>query len=484
METSPATGRASKAAVHRTPNDDFRDHLPTVDASGRRRWIYPRRPSGRLHAARRLVSWILLAVMVAGPWIRISGNPLLLFDLVNRRFSILGQVFWPHDTFIFAVAMLTGFLMIVLFTAVYGRVWCGWLCPQTVLMEMVFRKVEYWIEGDAPQQRRLTAAPWGFDKIRKRLTKHGIFFAISFVVGNLLLAYIIGSERLTAIVTESPHEHLVGLSLMILFTLVFYGIFARFREQACTFICPYGRFQSVLLDDHSIVVAYDERRGDPRARRSRSESHDERKNRGTGDCVDCHLCVDVCPTGIDIRNGTQMECVNCTACIDACDQVMDRVGFDTGLIRYASRAGIERGERLTITPRLVGYSTALLILASFLTFLLVSRTDVHATFLRNPGTLSQTLPSGDVANFYTVRVMNKTSDPLEVELRLIDHEGSVTLPGGHLMVAGREITERPAIVTLPPGTVHSRENKISVGVYSEGELLESFDTNFFAPEDP
>jgi cytochrome c oxidase accessory protein FixG len=199
------------------------------------------------------VSWILLAVMVTGPWIRIGGNPLLLFDIVNRRFSILGQVFWPHDTFIFAVAMLTGFLMIVLFTAVYGRVWCGWFCPQTVLMEMVFRKVEYWIEGDAPQQRRLTAAPWGFEKIRKRLTKHGIFFAISFVVGNLLLAYIIGSERLTAIVTEPAGEHRVGLSLMILFTLIFFGIFARFREQACTFICPYGRFQSVLLDDHSIV---------------------------------------------------------------------------------------------------------------------------------------------------------------------------------------------------------------------------------------
>jgi polyferredoxin len=179
-----------------------------------------------------------------------------------------------------------------------------------------------------------------------------------------------------------------------------------------------------------------------------------------------------------------MECVNCTACIDACDQVMDRVGFPTGLIRYASRNGIERGERLTITPRIVGYSAILLILASFLTFLVVSRTDVHATFLRNPGTLVQTLPSGEMANFYTVRVMNKTDHPLEVDLRLIEHAGSVTLPGGPLIVPGREITERAAIVTLPAESVRSRENKVSVGVYAEGRLLESFDTNFYASETP
>ncbi len=476
-----------RPAASGTPNaveDDFRDHLPTVDSSGRRRWIYPRRPSGRLHRARLVVSWILLAVLVTGPWIRIGGNPLLLFDIVNRRFSILGQMFWPHDTFIFAVAMLTGFIMIVLFTAVFGRVWCGWLCPQTVLMEMVFRKVEYWIEGDAPKQKRLAAAPWTLEKIGKRVLKYGIFFAISFVVGNLLLAYIIGSERLTEIITDPPSEHLVGFTFMILFTLLFFGIFARFREQACTFVCPYGRFQSVLLDDHSIVVAYDDRRGEPRGRRSRGQQREERIAGGTGDCVDCHLCVEVCPTGIDIRNGTQMECVNCTACIDACDSVMSRVGFPTGLIRYASRAGIDEGEGLTITPRIVAYTAALLVLTTFLGFLVFSRTDVHATFLRNPGTLAQVLPDGQVANFYTVRVMNKTNEPLEVELRLLGQGGQVTLPGGPLTIPGREIVERPAVLTLPAATVRSRENEVAVGIFAGDELIERFDTNFFGPESP
>ena len=468
-------------ALQKADWDDFRDHLPTVEKSGKRHWIYPLKPKGRYYQARTYVSWFLLAVLFLGPFIKIGGNPLLMMNVVERKFSIAGQIFWPHDTFLFAIAMLTIAVMIVLFTAVFGRVWCGWACPQTVLMEMVFRKIEYWIEGDAGKQRALDKAPWTFDKIRKKLSKHAIFFGLSFLIGNLLLAYIIGSDELIKIVTEPPSEHATGLTFMVLFSLLFYGIFARFREQACTFICPYGRLQSVLLDNNSIIVSYDQVRGEPKGRKQRGQDHAARQQAGQGDCVDCRLCVEVCPTGIDIRNGTQMECVNCTACIDACDSVMTKVGFPTGLVRYASENGIERGERLEITPRIVAYSVILLALMSFLVFLIASRESVQATFLRNPGTLYQELPTGEVANFYTVRVMNKSSEPLEVEVRLLAPEGSLEVPGSPLVVSPQSSLERPAVVALPSDRVRPRENEIVVGVFSEGKKIQQFETNFVAP---
>jgi cytochrome c oxidase accessory protein FixG len=281
----------------------FRDRLPTADAEGHRQWIYPKRPSGRFYRWRTLLSWVLLAIMFAGPFIRINGNPLLLFNIVERRFSILGQIFWPQDTAIFAVGFLLFCASIVLFTTAFGRLWCGWTCPQTLLMEMVFRKIEYLIEGDGPEQKRLRAAPWSARKIFKKLVKHGVFFALSWVIANTLLSYIIGSEALLQLITDDPRNHLTGLTFMVLFTAIFYLIFARFREQACTFICPYGRFQSVMLDENSLVVAYDHKRGEARARWIPQQSLEDRRVTGSGDCICCNQCVAVCPTWIFFRNG-------------------------------------------------------------------------------------------------------------------------------------------------------------------------------------
>jgi len=298
---------------------DFRDHLSTADQEGRRQWLYPKRPRGRYYRARSWLSYLLLAVMFAGPFIKINGNPLLMINVVERKFSVLGAIFWPQDNLVFALGLLLFLMGIAVFTAAFGRLWCGWTCPQTVLMEMVFRKIEYWIEGDAGRQRALDRASWSGEKLLKKGAKHAIFLALSFVIGNTLLAYIIGVDALWVLVTDDPRRHLAGLGFMVLFTLVFYGIFARFREQACTFICPYGRLQSTLLDENTIVVAYDYRRGERRERWRRREGAEVRRARQVGDCIDCHNCVTICPTGIDIRNGTQMECVNCTACIDACD---------------------------------------------------------------------------------------------------------------------------------------------------------------------
>ncbi len=458
---------------------DFRDHIATAERDGRRKWIYPRKVSGQFYRWRTWFSWLLLAIMFIGPIVTIHGNPLLLLNIGERKFVVLGQIFWPQDMILFAIAALVAVTSIVIFTAALGRVWCGWACPQTVMMEMVFRKIEYAIEGDAPRQRALNAAPWTTGKILKKFFKHTVFYALSFLVGNVLLSYIIGWQALYQIVTDPPAQHLTGLSFMVAFSLLFYGIFARFREQACTFICPYGRLQSVLLDENSIVVAYDHKRGEKRGL-LQQKSH-ERVIAGLGDCVACNQCVAVCPTGIDIRDGTQLECVHCTACMDACDAVMTKIGSPRGLIRYASLNGIERGERLRVTPRLAGYCVVLAALVSLLAVMIFTRADAEATLLRAPGSLFQQMPDGHFSNLYTVRIVNKTSRELPVELRLESPAGSLQIMGGTLVVPPQKLLENSLLVELDPAAMMSGTTPVVVGVYAGGKRIQNLKTAFIGP---
>ena len=474
MSTPPATG-------NQQGSESFREHLPTADDRGRRIWVYPKKTTGRLHTARTLLSYVLLAIMFAGPFIRIGGNPLLLFNVVERKFSILGQVFWPTDTFIFAVCTILFFIMIALFTAVFGRIWCGWLCPQTVLMEMVFRKIEYLIDGDANEQRELAAAPWNGVKIFKRALKIGVFFAISFIIGNWLLMYIIGSDEWKTLVTDDPAKHAGGLTAMLLFSTVFFLIFARFREQVCTFVCPYGRFQSVLLDEHSIVVAYDYKRGEKRGRFLRSVPLEKRRADGIGDCIECGSCVRACPTGIDIRNGLQMECVHCTACIDACNGVMDKVGLPRGLIRYASQNGIAKGEKLRVTPRIVIYCIVLTLLGSLLGYLLMGRSQVDATMLRKPGELYQKLADNWLNNVYLVKIRNRTEKEQPVSMKLIEPaNGRITLAGA-TVVPPRDMIQGAVIVELPMSELNEGQRTIVIGLYNGDKLVQRLKSNFIGP---
>ena len=461
---------------------DFRDHIATAEKDGRRKWIYPRKVSGQFYRWRTWFSWLLLAIMFGGPFITIHGNPLLMMNIVERKFVVLGQIFWPQDMIIFAIAVLVLFTSIVIFTAAFGRVWCGWACPQTVMMEMVFRKIEYFIEGDAHDQRALNQSAWNVNKIFKKLFKHAIFYALSFLVGNVLLSYIIGWQPLYQIIIAPPAQHVVGLSFMVAFSLLFYGIFARFREQACTFICPYGRFQSVLLDENSIVVAYDHTRGEKRGPLRGELKDGERRHAGFGDCIACNQCVSVCPTGIDIRNGTQMECVHCTACMDACDDVMTKIKAPRGLIRYASLNGIERGEPLRFTPRLAGYCVVLLVLTTVLAVLLFTRADVEATILRAPGSLYQQMPDGHYSNLYTIRVVNKTSREMPVELRLENPAGTLTVMGqGSIVVAAQKLSENSVLIELDPAAMKSGTTPLVLGVYSGGKKIEILKTAFIGP---
>jgi cytochrome c oxidase accessory protein FixG len=461
---------------------DFRDHLSTADQQGRRRWLRPRQPQGAFYQARTYVSYLLLFIMFAGPFVRIRGNPLLLLNIVERKFVIFGQIFWPQDVAIFAIATLLFLTGILVFTGAFGRLWCGWTCPQTLLMEMVFRKIEYFMEGDSHRQRALAAAPWTPRKIALKAAKHLVFLGLSFLVGNTLLSYIIGSERLFQIVTDNPADHVKGLTFMILFTLVFYSIFARFREQACTFICPYGRLQSTLVDEHTIVVAYDHKRGERRARLRRDQARDQRRRAGLGDCIDCRNCVTVCPTGIDIRDGTQMECVHCTACIDACNAVMARIHRPPGLIRYASANGIELGEKLKLTPRIIGYACVLAALGGLLGFLLFTRPEVETTLLRAPGGLFQITPGGGINNLYLMKLVNKTSRGAPIELRLENIPGDIRVMGGPLWVQPESLAQTSVLVELARPRVTAATMRLVVGVYSQGRRLQTIKTMFIGPD--
>lgn len=475
----------------RIDKQNFRNHLATVNEEGKRNWIYPKKPSGRFYKARNVVAVLLLTFFFSGPFITINGNPLLLLNIIERKFVIFGVTFWPQDLHLLLFGMLTFILFIVLFTAVFGRLWCGWACPQTIFMEMVFRRIEYWIEGDASAQFRLNKQSWNFDKIRKKVSKHTIFFGMAFLISNMFLAYIIGKDQLFDIITDPPSEHIAGLSSMIIFSGVFYGVFAFMREQVCHFVCPYGRMQSVMLDNNSINVMYDYVRGETRAsvkdryqlenRKATLEDLGFTANEEFGDCIDCYQCVKVCPMGIDIRNGTQLECVHCTACIDACDSVMEKIDKPRGLIRYSSENAIREEKQKVFTPRVAGYSGILLILLSTFITLLTLRPDIETTILREPGTLYQELPDNRYANIYNVKILNKTFNEMPVEIRLESPEGEIVSLGSVDSIQPQNSAEGRFMVQLHQENLSGYQTELTFGIYSGNEKLETVTSGFLGP---
>ena len=464
--------------------ESFRDSIGTIDDSGKRAWIFPKKPVGRFYKYRTYVSWFLLAFLLGAPFVKINGNQFLMFNILERKFNIFGFPFWPQDFHLLVVSMILGVVFIALFTVIYGRVFCGWVCPQTIFLEMVFRKIEYAIDGDRGSQIRLKKQKWNPDKIRKRILKHSIFFIVSFIIANVFLAYLVGSDRLFEIITDNPLNHLSGLISLLIFTAVFYFIFAWFREQVCVIACPYGRLQSVLLDNKSIVVAYDYKRGEKDAGRAKFKKNEDRPSTGKGDCIDCHQCVDVCPTGIDIRNGTQLECVNCTACIDACDFMMDKVDLPKGLIRFASEDNIAKGKKAVFTARMKGYTAVLVILTGLLIGMLFLRNDVEATILRLPGQLYETKENNIISNVFTYKLINKTMDQIDnVSIKLLSHEGQVNLVGDtHLVVPKQQMSEGTLFIEIPRKDIKNSKEKIKIGVYSNDELIETTTTNFLGPK--
>ncbi len=488
---------SSNPIVDQIEGDVYRDKIATVDSSGKRIWIYPKKPKGRFYDYRKYVSYFLLLVLFGLPFIKMNGRPFVLLNVPETEFILFGVYFAPQDFHLFVIAMLIFMVFIVLFTVIYGRLFCGWVCPQTIFMEMVFRRIEYWIEGDANAQRRLAKAPWTTDKYVKKIGKQLIFLLISALIAHTFLAYIIGLDEVTKIVTEPISEHWKGFIAMLIFTGMFYGVFSVMREQVCTTICPYGRLQGVLLDENSLAVAYDFERGEPRGKLTRSKRNKQASSTAAGlniaaggvtlepekgDCVDCGLCVKVCPTGIDIRNGTQLECINCTACMDACDEVMVKIKRPEGLIRIDSYNGIVEKKNSLWNSRVAAYTLVLVALLGLESFLFMNRSSVETLFLRTPGMLYQDNDDGYISNLYNYQLINKTDAEMVVTFKCDDIPGILfETIGKPPKTLENQVTEGAVFIKIPKDKIKKRKTDLLIKVYNGEELIDESETTFLGP---
>jgi len=452
---------------------EFKNKIATVDGSGKRSWIYALQPTGKLYRWRTITTWVYLIILVTLPFLSFHGEPLFLLNFAEGKFIFFGKIFLPQDFILFGLAMLTFLLFIIVFTLAYGRIFCGWICPQTIFMEMVFRKIEYWIEGPANKQMIQDRGTWTREVYLKKGLKHLIFFIISFLIANVFLSYIIGVKALTKIITEPVSQHWVGFSAILVFSLVFYLVFAFVRELVCTVVCPYGRLQGVLLDKNSIVVAYDYIRGEPRAKVSRH------REESAGDCIDCDLCVKVCPTGIDIRNGTQMECTNCTACIDACNMMMVKTGRPQDLIRYDSENNIQNGIKSKWNYRIKTYSAVLVGLLGLMSFLLLDRTLFDTTILRVPGQVLQENTDGTISNLYRMKIINKSSFTRPYHLVIRDSATTLVYAGKATdSLASGQGVEEMFFIKRPRETIKERKEIVHLDIYSGTQFIESKKVTF------
>ena len=460
--------------------ETFRDSVATIEQTGSRKWVYPKKPKGKFTNYRDIVTFILLAIFFITPFLKINGNALLKINIIDREFFIFGQPFYPQDFFILALGAITSLVFIILFTVIFGRIFCGWICPQTIFMEGVFRKIEFWIEGDRNKQIRLASQPWNAEKIWKKGLKWSVYVVISLIITHWMFMYIVGVEDTLKIMKGGPVEYPTNFIVMVIFTGLFYFVFAWFREQVCTLVCPYGRLQGVLIDKETVNVFYDYKRGENRAKWRKGE---DRKAAGKGDCIDCNQCVVVCPTGIDIRNGQQLECINCTICIDACDEVMEKTGLPKGLIRYATQDEIEKGDKFKFTNRMKAYSVVLLALIGLLGYILNNRGGLEAKFIKPAGS-TFFIKDDKINNTYNYTLLNKTNEDKVVSFKIITPaNGTIIFSSGNTVLMKRDKLIKGTInISFPSKEIKNPKQKLTIGVYdTKGKLLDTFDTYFEGP---
>ena len=448
--------------------------LSTMNRDGSRRRIRPKLSKGRYYRGRFLTAWGLILSFCLVPILKLNGKPLMLFDITRREFTLFGSTFLPTDSFLLMLLLFSIFVGIFLVTAIWGRVWCGWGCPQTVYMEFIYRPLEVFIEGGRNQQIKTDKT--GISG--RRMIKHFVFFLVSAFLANTFLAYFVGWDRLLGWMTSSPTQHPLAFGVMIGTTVLMFGDFGWFREQTCILACPYGRFQSVLLDQQSLIVGYDEARGEPR------QPWRKKEERSGGDCIDCGRCVTTCPTGIDIREGgLQMECIACTQCIDACDDVMEKIGKPRGLVRYTSQSELETGTRKFIRPRLVVYSAMLLVMFSALGFSLVEKSTADVTILRGLGAPFSVLPSGDVSNQIRIKIANRSGEERSYTFKLVDADGlTLVAPENPLIVAAGDSQMTGAFITTHPSSFTEGVIEINLHVFDGVDFDEVRPYRLLGPE--
>lgn len=453
------------------------DNGPVLPSKGKKRaWIYAKKPSGKFYNLRQWVGYSLLLFLFGAPFLKIGGNPFLMFNIIERKFSIFGNIFYPQDLHIFVFGMLIILVGIVLFTAIFGRVWCGWTCPQTIFMELIFRRIEYLIEGDWTQQKKLNNGPNTDARAFKKILKHTIFLLISFFIANIFLSYVVGIDELFKIMSDPIDQHMVGFVAIVIFTLVFYFVFAFVREIVCTTICPYGRFQGVLLDDQSLTVAYNEKRGEPRGKQRKDDTAEK------GDCIDCGLCVHVCPTGIDIRNGIQLECVNCTACVDACDTVMEKIGKPKRLIGFYSLGQVEgKKDFKKSRTRHYIYAVVLVILMIGFGLMIFNRSVIGGSLLRATGSTYQMRDDGTVSNLYTLELLNKSGKDISFQLEPEDKNLKLQIVNQINELKKDGSAKMSFFLIGDTKNIKKYKTDVKVLIKSDDKVVETLKTTFIAP---
>ncbi|MBL9131073.1 MAG: cytochrome c oxidase accessory protein CcoG [Verrucomicrobiaceae bacterium] len=450
--------------------------LGSINEDGSKRTLHPADVSGKFTRWRRFVALALLMVYIALPWIQVNGFPAVFLDVLNRRFHFFGLTLAVQDLWVgFFLVTGLGFSLFYV-TALFGRVWCGWTCPYTVFLEHIYRRIERMIDGDASARRKLDAAPWNATKITKRVVKHALYIATSLVIAHIFLSYFVSLERLYDMMKHSPKAHMISFGVMVFLTAGLYGAFSWFREQFCVIMCPYGRMQSALSDDHTVIIGYDKKRGEPRGKAGTT---------GAGDCVNCTRCVQVCPTGIDIRNGLQLECIGCAACVDACDSIMLKLGRKPGLVRYSSLVAFDGGKTKFVRPRIIFYTGLLFLGAAVFAFSASRIEPLRANVLRMQGS-PYYVSSGMLRNQFLVRLINKRNEPRTFTLAMKgDLPAGLVAAGADAPVTiaaqGEEL--KPLMITMPEtGFKGSFKLSITVTDTKDGKTYATKAFEFTGPD--
>lgn len=458
--------------------------LPTLNEDGTRRWIRPKPSHGAWWHRRRVMAYALMAVFFLAPHIRIFGKPVFLMDLPRRQFTLGGFTFLPTDTLLFMFVLASGVVGIFLVTALFGRAWCGWACPQTVYLEFLFRPIGRWFDGGYSASR--TADKKGQWFTPRRIGKYITFFLMSLFVAHTFLAFFVGTDQLYRWMLHSPADHPTAFAFVVVFTGIVWFNFTYFREQTCLIVCPYGRWQAALIDRQSTIVAYDYVRGEPREHATKT------RDPNAGDCIDCNACVQTCPTGIDIRNGLQMECVHCTQCIDACDDIMRKVGKPTGLIRYSSQDGIAGKPKQLVRLRTVLYPLVLAILLGGLGFALFFKESADLTVLRGLDGPFATESDGRISNQVRIKLTNRRGDDMAYTITvdgLADagvgaEEVAVVIPENPLRIVAGETRTTSLFVLLPPRAFVRGERWVNITVSDPRGYRETVKYRLLGPSGP